>query len=350
MNLPMNPQRSAPATAERPRLKFDLMDPAAFDHINRLANVYANSDLFPDHLRKGGQNKAIANAILCMNIAERLREDPLTVAQNIYFVGGKPGWSASYMISKANQHGVFKDPIDFEAKGEGEDLSVTAFGVLTSTKKKVAVTVSMKTAKLEGWTRNSKYNSMPETMLTYRAATALIRRYCPEVMVGVPPANEVEDQNYVMRDVTPQDEGRADPRNVTPEIEPPKQEAKTKKTRKPVDRTPPPPAEPEQEPETGEVDDGDVTDIPSDYTGEGDPDDQTAQGDMLGGGTPQQDEVRDWGGLLNAILADVGRGAELSAAMGFYGPKVRELEEKNPELLDEFIEVTGHDLRAALNG
>ncbi|MCR9276212.1 MULTISPECIES: hypothetical protein [unclassified Mameliella] len=124
--------------------------------------------------------------------------------------------------------------------------------------------------------------------------------------------------------------------------------------RKPVDRTPPPPADPEPEPdhdpETGEVDDGDVTDdtdIPGDYTGE---EEQAAQGDMLGG-TPQQEGKRDWGNLLNAILADVDeRGAPLDAAMGFYGPKVRELDEKNPELLDEFIKVTGHDLRAALNG
>lgn len=179
-----------------------LMDPNAFEHMQRVGSMLALSPLFPDHLRKGGQQTAIANGVLVMNMAARLNEDPLTVAQNIYFVGNKPGWSSSYMIGKANQHGVFKNPISWQITGKGDDLSVTAFAELKATGQRVEATCGMEMAKAEGWVKNAKYRSMPEQMLRYRSATFLIRLYCPEVMIGVPAQVEVEME---MKDVTPSD-------------------------------------------------------------------------------------------------------------------------------------------------
>lgn len=196
-----------------------LMDPQAFDHLQRVGTMLAMSPLFPEHLRKGDKHQATANAVLVLNMAHRLNEDPLTVAQNIYFVSGRPGWNTTYMISKANMHGVFKNPIDWEVTGRGTDnLSVTAFAVLAGTGKRVQVTCDMALAKAEGWTKNPKYNSMPEQMLRYRSAAFLIRLYCPEVMIGVPAAVEVEME--AMRDVTPADVVEAAP------VKDPKPEAK----------------------------------------------------------------------------------------------------------------------------
>jgi len=152
-----------------------LMDPATFDHMWRVGKLLAASPLFPKHLREGSTESAAANGVLVMNMAHRLREDPLTVAQNIYFDGGKPGWSASYMIGKANQSGKFAEPIDWESDGAGDDLSVTAFVILAGSGARRSVTINMKMAKAEGWTTNKKYQTIPETMLKYRTATALIR-------------------------------------------------------------------------------------------------------------------------------------------------------------------------------
>ena len=190
---------NVPAKTYAPSL---LMDPDSFNHMQRVGSMLALSPLFPDHLRKGSKETAIANGVLVMNMAARLNEDPLTVAQNIYFVSGKPGWSSSYMIGKANQHGVFENPISWDITGKGETLSVTAFAELASTGKRVEATCDMAMAKAEGWTKNSKYQSMPEQMLRYRSATFLIRLYCPEVMVGVPAQIEIE---MGMKDVTPAD-------------------------------------------------------------------------------------------------------------------------------------------------
>lgn len=180
-----------------------IMDPAQFDHMQRVGKMLALSPLFPEHLRKGGIETAIANGVLVINMALRLREDPLTVAQNIYFVGGKPGWSASYLIAKANQHGVFDGPIEWKVEGQGDSLSVTAYATLIKSGRTVSVTCDMALAKAEGWVSNKKYQTMPAQMLRYRSATWLVRLYCPEILVGVPAAI---DHEIPMRDVTPDPE------------------------------------------------------------------------------------------------------------------------------------------------
>lgn len=194
-NVPMQPRVSVPSM---------LMDPKGFEQMYRVGKMLASSILFPEHLRKGSHEQAAANGALVMNMAMRLNEDPLTVAQNIYFVGGKPGWSSSYMIGKANQFGVFKNPISWRITGKGDDLSVTAFAELSSTGQEVSATCDMAMAQAEGWVKNAKYKSMPEQMLRYRSAAFLIRLYCPEVMVGVPAQIEVE-LGSEMRDVTPRE-------------------------------------------------------------------------------------------------------------------------------------------------
>jgi len=193
-----------------------LMDPQGFEQMYRVGKMLASSVLFPEHLRKGSPEQAAANGALVMNMAMRLNEDPLTVAQNIYFVGGKPGWSTSYLIAKANQGGVFENPIDWEIKGEGDSLSVKAWAKVAATGKQVHFTCDMAMAKAENWTKNAKYKSMPELMLRYRSAAALIRLYVPDVMIGVPAQIEVE-LGGDMRDVTPQDFKHADPKSEAKE-------------------------------------------------------------------------------------------------------------------------------------
>lgn len=202
---------NVPATvAPKASTNLPMMNPDVFEQMQRVGRMLAMSPLFPDHLRKGTPEQAIANGVLVVNMAMRLNEDPLTVGQNIYFVGGKPGWNTTYLIAKANQHDVFKSPIDWEIKGKGKELSVTAIAELAATGKRVSYTADMAMAEAEGWTRNAKYKSIPELMLRYRSAAALIRLYCPEVMVGMPAQIEVE-LGGEMRDITPQEFHHAAP-------------------------------------------------------------------------------------------------------------------------------------------
>ena len=178
-----------------------FLDPTRFEQAQRAAKALSLTPMMPEHLRKGDRDTALANAMVILDMAERLREHPLAVAQAIFFVGGKAGWSSSWMIGKANQSGVFRDPIDWEINGKGDTLSVTAYATLSATGKRVQVTCDMAMAKAEGWTKNPKYQSMGEQMLRYRSAAFLIRLYAPEVLFGLPAQIEVETGGMI--DVTP---------------------------------------------------------------------------------------------------------------------------------------------------
>jgi hypothetical protein len=178
-----------------------LRDPSRFEFTQRVARLYSESKLVPEHLQKN-----ISDCFIALQMADAMGEDPLMVMQNIYIVNAKAGWSAAYMIARANRSGIFRGPLRWRTKGQGIDLEVTCYGDLAhvSEGERVEVTVSMATAKADGWTRNAKYASMPEQMLRWRSATWLIRLYCPEVMMGLPTADEVEDTwgNH-LTDVTP---------------------------------------------------------------------------------------------------------------------------------------------------
>ena len=154
-------------------------------HGTEVARVFANSGLMPDALRKNGD--ALANAIICFEVARMINVHPLTVMQEVYFVHGTPSFSSKFKIALVNRSGVLENPIDFEEERaeNGYLQAVEAFAVLKATGKRVSFRVTMQMAQGEGWTKNPKYKSMPELMLRYRAASFLIRLYCPEVLLGL---------------------------------------------------------------------------------------------------------------------------------------------------------------------
>lgn len=169
----------------------DLMWSAeGFAHAQRLAKMFSESSLVPDHLRG-----KVADVTIALLMSKRLREDPLIVMQNMHSVKGKAGWNAQYVIARANKSGVFKGRIGYRETGTpgADDYAVTAFAVLADTGEEVSFTASMAMAKAEGWTSNPKYKSMPQVMLRYRAATFLVRFHAPDVMLGASTVEEIED-------------------------------------------------------------------------------------------------------------------------------------------------------------
>ncbi|MEM6623885.1 MAG: hypothetical protein AAF674_16785 [Pseudomonadota bacterium] len=232
-----------------------LMDPQQFQHVREVGKMMSQSGIFPDHLRKGGEETAISNAVMVLAIADQMGESPITVSQNIHFVRGKAGWSASYMISRANTSGLLKSPIRFKTRHfeskpiairnqEVEDIAVTAYATLADGTQ-VDAEVTMRTAVAEGWAlrspnspdQRSKYETMGHQMLSYRSASALIRLYCPEVMLGYRLVEELADEERAdMRDITPPDMAPA--QDPQPEVQQPA----------PAAATPKPEPEPDPEP------------------------------------------------------------------------------------------------------
>lgn len=163
----------------------------------QFAEIMAKADIIPTHYRLKP-----ANVFIAVQTAYRMNLDPMLVMQNTFVVSGKLGMNTTFAISLANKSGMFDGGIRYREEGEGESLKVTAYATLKRSQEEISYTISMKQAKAEGWTKNSKYQTLPELMLRYRAATFLIRTHMPEVLNGMQMVEEIEDV-HAAKNVTP---------------------------------------------------------------------------------------------------------------------------------------------------
>ena len=157
----------------------------------KVANLLAKSQLLPEQYIGHPENCLIA-----IDIANRMRVSPLLVAQNLYIVKGKPGWSGSFAISAINNCGRFS-PLDFVYTENGGGGCYAQATRLSDGKLLKGTEITMDMAKAEGWsTKNgSKWLTMSEQMLAYRAGSFFARAYCPEVLLGVQTIDEIQDVN-----------------------------------------------------------------------------------------------------------------------------------------------------------
>lgn len=177
-----------PPDADRGDLLFD---PGAHAHAWQVAQRLSSAELLPPHMR--GKT---ADILVALAMARRLKEDPLIVLQSIYFIQGRAGWAAQYLIARANNSARVEGGIRWTEKGKpgAEDYEVTASVKLLPDRSVESFTVTWQMAKAEGWVgRNAKYRTMPSLMLRYRSATLLIRLHLPEVLLGLPTSDELED-------------------------------------------------------------------------------------------------------------------------------------------------------------
>ena len=142
----------------------------------------------------------ISNCMIALEISQRTNASPLMIMQNLYIVHGNPGWSSQYIIASINSCGRFS-PLQFEMVGEqGKDTwgcFAKAKGIDGEIYTGATVTITM--AKAEGWVqkKGSKWQSMPEVMLRYRAASFFGRVYAPEILMGMKSSDEIEDIEYL---------------------------------------------------------------------------------------------------------------------------------------------------------
>jgi len=162
----------------------------AFELVQRQAKMLAASTLIPKEFQGNMSNCAIG-----LNIAKRLGADPFMVLQNIDIIHGRPGFRASFLIAMVNASGRFT-PLKFKMTGEG--LTKTCVAVTTDKDSGEIVEgpeVSMQMAKAEGWSEKagSKWKTMPDLMLRYRAGAFFARIYAPDITLGMQTAEELRD-------------------------------------------------------------------------------------------------------------------------------------------------------------
>lgn len=164
----------------------------SFELAQRKARVYSDSSLVPKEYQKN-----IGNVLIAQNMAQRMGADPLMVMQNLYIVHGKPGWSAQFLIACFNECGRFS-AIKYRFVGEpgSDDHGCIAYATELSSGEIVegpCVTIGM--AKAEGWhgKAGSKWKTIPDLMMRYRAATFLVRCTAPEIGLGLQTSDEIID-------------------------------------------------------------------------------------------------------------------------------------------------------------
>ena len=184
------------AQAQPAALTF-LQDGAAFEHLWRVAKAFSMSGMVPGHFQGKPESCMVA-----LMYAQQLGEHPMVMFQEVTVINGRPGTSARFAISRANKSGLLQGPITWKSKGQGDALEVTASAVLRDTGEVISTTVTMREAAADGWTRNSKYKSIPEQMLRWRAATRLINLYMPEVLFGLGVREEAEVRPAQVQEVS----------------------------------------------------------------------------------------------------------------------------------------------------
>jgi len=181
----------------------------AFELVQRQAKMLSVSTLVPKEFQGNMGNCAIA-----LNIAKRLGADPFMVIQNIDIIHGRPSFRATFLIAMVNASGRFT-PLQFRMSGEGASRSCVAWAKDKETGEIVeGAEISMAMAKAEGWSTKSgsKWVTMPEQMLRYRAAAFFARIYAPDITLGMHTSDEMRDIEPV-RNVTPQPQVRSAPIN-----------------------------------------------------------------------------------------------------------------------------------------
>ena len=197
-----------------------------FEATMRIARMYAMSNFIPDSYKyKNGQaldsNSVIANCTIALEMAARMKANPLMVMQNLYIVHGQPSFSSKFLIACINASKRFS-ALRYEFKGtEGADdygCRVVAYES-TDTKHKEPLAgdwITMGMAKSEGWMskNGSKWLTMPNQMLRYRAAAFWQRTYCPEISMGLITSEEVSDSYVAYEDVSQDQRNNEKPHSI----------------------------------------------------------------------------------------------------------------------------------------
>lgn len=133
------------------------------------------------------------NCLIALDMASRMGTSPMMVMQNLYIVNGRPAWSTQYIVAMINSSRKYKTELQYDLKGSGDTLECTAWVLDHNDHKVTGPTITMQMAKDEGWygKNGSKWKTMPEVMIRYRAASFFGRLNCPDMMMGIYSTDEV---------------------------------------------------------------------------------------------------------------------------------------------------------------
>ena len=191
-----------------------------FETYQRIAKPLSESKFVPAQYQGN-----IGDCTIAVEMAARLGVFTLTVMQNLCIVKGNPTWKSKFLIACINTCGKYTT-MDYHIGIDGnvgevlyktwqkgndgknhevmkpfeypalDNLTCVAFATEKATGKFLkSPAVSIRQAIMEGWyTKDgSKWPSMPELMLRYRAASYWASTFAPEISMGFRTEEEARD-------------------------------------------------------------------------------------------------------------------------------------------------------------
>lgn len=161
------------------------------------AQILARSNIVPQNFQGKPENILIA-----IDQANRLGIAPMTVMQNLFVITGRPSWSSKFLIAMINSSGKYDEELHFEEEKDKNGKPFSCLAWTTKNGRRIdGVVVDMDMANAEGWTKKngSKWLTIPQIMLRYRAASFFASLNCPELTLGLYTREEVEDNDFFDR-------------------------------------------------------------------------------------------------------------------------------------------------------
>jgi len=180
---------------QAPLSPFGSID--SFETCQRMAKALAASTFIPKAF-KGN----VGDCLIILETASRSNMPIMALMQNMYVVHGKPSMSSSFMAGLINNSNRFDGPLRFIYN----DDRTECYAVATKDGQEYrSIVVSIDMAKNEGWMSKSgsKWKTMSDVMLQYRAISFFARAYCADLIMGMRTVDELRDMP--VDDVVPQD-------------------------------------------------------------------------------------------------------------------------------------------------
>lgn len=202
--------------SEKHDITTPFSDSESFQKLYDIGKMFASSQLVP----QAYQGKPM-DCTIAVDMANRMGISPMMVMQNLYVVKGKPSWSGQACMSLIrgakefrNVRPVYTGERNTDSWGCYIQAQYRETGEVV---RGTEVTIGM--AKAEEWYQKpgSKWKTMPEQMLAYRAAAFFARVYIPNALMGVSVEGEVED--ITKQEPTATDEPLGIPEEIVKEAE-----------------------------------------------------------------------------------------------------------------------------------
>lgn len=189
----MNEQTLALQQQAQPGNEITLLGSVTnFEAAQRMAVMLSKSTMVPLEYRENP-----SNCIIALEYANRLKESPFLIMQNMHTINGRPGLKSEYLAARINESKKYDGELKYKYEGaEGTDeraCTVWARERDGSIVEGQKVTVRM--AKAEGWyeRKGSKWPNMTDQMLGYRAVSFFKARHFPGIAFGMKTIEEIQD-------------------------------------------------------------------------------------------------------------------------------------------------------------